>query len=463
MAPTRPSGEIGRHEGLKIPSSAMEVRVRFPPRALYLRGMRTVLRRSCLFFCTSLLALSAQAQLSALNTLRIFHSYDPGFYGIASNRGCIRGLDTSDAWEVGVLGFMRNTEFFHPMEEGRTLFGTHALAYWHSGYDRKSYLELGALAQVTFGGETKLYPHVAVVLNLDAINVLRFGTLSNPGHDLPEPLYNPGRRYQQPVEYGFQYLSPYTDAWIHWDQATTSGSLQKESFTVGWNQNIFRGRIGFGPYSEGTMLSHRSYLLVNSRFVGLYRHVGGQIDNAPPQPTGNRIQTGVWAMVTPFLVGQKKAPKGFESAEIWRATLPSYGYTLLRYDDPLQAFGPVKVGYGQLHVLEKGFKGNLWVQAGLWKGNSWISPLGQGLYQSVNPEDASVPFEANRQMVMGSIRGEWGDFGLRYDAYYDVDLGKWSTAFTLNMALKERRNRLVTPNPVHHPQPSNGVVEIEAS
>jgi hypothetical protein len=34
LDPARPSGEIGRHEGLKIPSSVMEVRVRFPPRAL---------------------------------------------------------------------------------------------------------------------------------------------------------------------------------------------------------------------------------------------------------------------------------------------------------------------------------------------------------------------------------------------------------------------------------------------
>ena len=33
LGSARPSGEIGRHEGLKIPSSAMEVRVRFPPRA----------------------------------------------------------------------------------------------------------------------------------------------------------------------------------------------------------------------------------------------------------------------------------------------------------------------------------------------------------------------------------------------------------------------------------------------
>jgi len=53
--------------------------------------------------------------------------------------------------------------------------------------------------------------------------------------------------------------------------------------------------------------------------------------------------------------------------------------------------------------------------------------------------------------------------GLRYDAYYDVDLGKWSTAFTLNMALKERRKRLVSAHPVHQTQSSNGVVEIEAT
>ena len=424
--------------------------------------MQTVLRRSCLFFCALFLAVSASAQITALNTLRNFQSYDPGFYGDGRERGCIVGNDTTDEWVFGALGYLRNTEFFHPMEEGRTLFGSQVLAYWHSGYDQKTYLELGGLANVTFGGKTQIYPHVAVVHNIDRVNVLRFGTLSNPGHDLPEPLYNPGRRYTQPVEYGFQYISPYTDAWIHWDQATTYGSLQKESFTVGWNQNNFRGSIGFGPYSEGPQLSHRSNLWINSRFYALYRHVGGQIDNALPQPTGNRIQTGVDVYITPNLVGQKRAPKGQHSAEVWRLHLPTYGYTLLRYDDPLQAFGPVKLGYGQMHSLSESFNGFTF-KAGYWQGHSWISPLGQGLYQSLNPEDASVPFQASRRMMMLSAQKDWRNMGFRYDAYYDLDMGKWSTAFTLNMALKERRKRLIAPNLVHQPQPSNGVVEIEAT
>lgn len=424
--------------------------------------MQTVLRRSCLFFCALFLGVSASAQLTALNTLRSFHSYDPGFYGNGRDRGCIVGNDTTDEWVFGALGYLRNTEFFHPMEEGRTLFGSQALAYWHSGYDQKTYLELGGLANVTFGGKTQFYPHVAVVHNINRVNVLRFGTLSNPGHDLPEPLYNPARRYTQPVEYGFQYISPYTDAWIHWEQATSYGSLQKESFTVGWNQNNFRGQIGFGPYSEGPLLSYRSHLYVNSRFYALYHHVGGQIDNAPPQPTGNRIQTGVDIYIMPDLFGQKRAPKGQQSAEVWRLSLPTYGYTLLRYDDPLQAFGPVKVGYGQMHSLAEYIKG-FTVKAGYWQGNSWISPLGQGLYQSLNPEDAAVPFQASRRMLMLSAQREWQSMGLRYDAYYDVDLRKWSTAFTLNMALKERRKRLVSAHSVHQTQSSNGVVEIEAT
>ncbi|MBL6626724.1 MAG: hypothetical protein ISP50_01340 [Cryomorphaceae bacterium] len=424
--------------------------------------MQTVLRRSCLFFYVLFSATSAYGQLTALNTLRSFHHYDPGFYGDGTERGCIVGDDTTDEWVFGALGYLRNTEFFHPMEAGRTLFGSQALAYWHSGYDQKTYLELGGLANVPFGGKTQIYPHVAVIHNINHVNVLRFGTLSNPGHDLPEPLYNPGRRYTHPVEYGFQYISPYTDAWIHWEQATTYGSMQKESFTAGWNQNNFRGSIGFGPYSEGPMLSHRSSLWINSRFYALYHHVGGQIDNAPPQPTGNRIQTGVDIHVTPYLVGQKRAPKGQQSAEIWRFTLPTYSYTLLRYDDPLQAFGPVKVGYGQMHSLAETFKGFI-LKAGYWQGNSWISPLGQGLYQSLNPEDASVTFQGSRQMLMLSAQKEWGSMGFRYDAYFDMDLGKWSTAFTLNMAIKERRKRLVPSDAVHQPQAGDGMVEIEAS
>ena len=420
------------------------------------------MRRSCLSFCALLLSLSTFGQSTALGQLRSFQGHDPGFYGNGGERGCVVGLDTHDKWVIGVLGYLRNTEFFHPMEVGRTLFGSQALTYWHSGYDEKAYLELGALANVTFGGKTQLYPHVAMVLNVDRLNVLRFGAISNPGHDLPEPMYNPGRRYTQPVEYGFQYLSPYTDAWIHWDQATSFGSLQKESFTAGINQNIFRGSLGFGPYSEGPLLAYRSQLSVDSRFFGLYRHVGGQIDNAPPQRTGNRIQTGVWVALMHHLVGQKRAPVGEISADVWRSTLPTYRYTLMRYDDPLQSFGNIKVGYGQLHQLSIELRKDYVLGFGLWQGNSWVSPLGQGLYQSLNPEDASVPIQPIRQMALVSAKKEWANIGLRYDAYYDTNLKKWSTAFTLNMTLKEIRQHLPLADAVHDPQSSNSMIEIES-
>ena len=100
--------------------------------------MQTVLRRSCLFFYALFAVASASAQLTATSTLRSFHSYDPGFYGNGRDRGCIVGNDTTDEWVFGALGYLRNTEFFHPMEEGRTLFGSQALAYWHSGYDQKT-------------------------------------------------------------------------------------------------------------------------------------------------------------------------------------------------------------------------------------------------------------------------------------------------------------------------------------
>ena len=124
----------------------------------------------------------------------------------------VDGDDTLKGYEIRALGYFRNTEFFHPMEKGRTLFGLQAMSYWKSDF-KEQQLEIGIGFNQFFGGATRIYPHLALVRNMknSISGQFRFGSLSNPGHFLPEPFYNPANPYETPFEYGVQFVSESTD------------------------------------------------------------------------------------------------------------------------------------------------------------------------------------------------------------------------------------------------------------
>ena len=46
--------------------------------------------------------------------------------------GYQRDLDTLKSIDIRALGYFRNTEFFHPMEQGRTQFGLQLNIFWKS-------------------------------------------------------------------------------------------------------------------------------------------------------------------------------------------------------------------------------------------------------------------------------------------------------------------------------------------
>ena len=77
----------------------------------------------------------------------------------------IDGDDTLKSYEIRALGYFRNTEFFHPMEKGRTLFGLQAMSYWKSDF-KEQQLEIGIGFNQFFGGSARIYPHLALIRNI---------------------------------------------------------------------------------------------------------------------------------------------------------------------------------------------------------------------------------------------------------------------------------------------------------
>ena len=322
--------------------------------------------RQCLFFfALSLLGWNAVAQVAAPAALDRFAS---------------RALDS--AWRPEVLGYVRNTEFFHPAEEGRTRFG--AVVGMRRGYELKygRSAELGLLVNQAFGAAPKLLPWV-VLRAKGAGYQIQFGSIADRGHGLPRQLLNPDLRYAVPVVYGLSGTSEFTrfrvHYWAEWLTAIDYGSPFKERIhggaTAGW--------VGEHARLEGVLQ---------------YHHVGGQIDSSPATD-GNRLNYG--------LMGQAS----LGAVELRAAHL--------RYADPLQRFGPEAQGFGTSAEVSVTASPKLRIEASYWQAENFRAPLGQGIFQSRNPEDPSTWYLGQPQLLGLGLAWE-GLASLRIRAWYDV-------------------------------------------
>jgi hypothetical protein len=322
--------------------------------------------RLCLFFfALSLLGWNAVAQVAAPAALDRFAS---------------RALDS--AWRPEVLGYIRNTEFFHPAEEGRTRFG--ALVGLRRAYELKNgrSAELGVMANQSFGAAPQLLPWV--VLRAEGAHYrVQLGSIADRGHGLPRQLLNPDLRYAVPVVYGLSGTSDFkrfrAHYWAEWLKAIDYGSPFKEQIhggaTAGW--------VGEHARLEGVLQ---------------YHHVGGQIDSSPATD-GNRLNYG--------LMGQAS----LGAVELRAAHL--------RYADPLERFGPEDQGFGTSAEVSVKASPKLRVEASYWQAENFRAPLGQGIFQSRNPEDPSTWYREQPQLLGLGLAWE-GLASLRIRAWYDV-------------------------------------------
>ncbi len=323
------------------------------------------LRHCLFFFALFLLGFKAAAQIAAPAALERW----------ASHRA-------DSAWNPEVLGYLRNTECFHPAEEGRTRFG--ALLGLRRAYELKNgrSAELGLMANQGFGAAPKLLPWV--VLRAEGAGYsIHFGSIADRGHELPRQLLNPDLRYTVPVVYGLSGTATgggfRAQYWVEWLSAIDYGSPVKERIhggaTAGW--------VGKRARLEGVLQ---------------YHHVGGQIDTSP-EVDGNRLNYGLMGRIN-------AGPLEVRAAH-------------LRYADPLARFGPEKSGHGSSLEAQLRVGKRASLDASYWQGANFRAPLGQGLFQSRNPEDPASWYRQESQ-ILGLGLGWEGASSLRIRAWYDV-------------------------------------------
>ena len=285
-------------------------------------------------------------------------------------------------WRPEVLAYVRNTEFFHPAEEGRTRFG--ALAGMRRRYDLAAgqSAELGGLIHQEFGALPRFIPWVRLEYQRGEA-VMAFGSIRDRSHGLPRYLINPDLRYAVPVVYGLEGSAAKNSwgmhYWVEWLTAIDYGSPFKERI---------HGGVTGGFASD----------LVEVKGVVQYHHVGGQID-ASPDSDGNRLNYGALARVSSGAVTLRAA--------------------LLYYADPLAAFSPESSGRGTSVEGVVRVSKRLAAEASYWDGHNFQAPLGQGLFQSRNPEALLGWHAEHRQMLGFGVAWE-GSSSLRLRAWYDV-------------------------------------------
>jgi hypothetical protein len=297
------------------------------------------------------------------------------------------------AWRPEVLAYVRNTEFFHPAEEGRTRLG--ALAGMRRRFEvapRRS-AELGGFIHQEFGAQPRLVPWIRLEYRHSKAT-MALGSILDRSHGLPRYLINPDLRYAVPVVYGLEgsatknhWIAHY---WLEWLKAIDYGSPFKERIHGGVT----------GGYSA-------EWLEVKG--VLQYHHVGGQIDTSPDSD-GNRLNYGAFARV-------------HLGSSWWLRAAQLY------YADPLSAFSPESAGRGT--SVEGVWRMSKWLAAEVsyWDGHNFQAPLGQGLFQSRNPEDLGAWHQKSRQLLGFALAYE-GSSSARLRFWYDLGGRGWQPSVT---------------------------------
>jgi len=233
-----------------------------------------------------------------------------------------------------------------------------------------------------FGAGPKFLPLV-MLRHQTSWSEVNFGSITDRGHGLPRQLINPDLFYSVPVAYGLSGTAQSggfrAHYWAEWLNAIDYGSPFKERIHAGGTAGWSRGKFALNGLVQ-------------------YHHVGGQIDSSP-EADGNRLNYGLMGRASLGAVELRAAH--------------------LRYADPLQRFGPEAQGFGTSAEVAVTASPKLRVEASYWQAENFRAPLGQGIFQSRNPEGPSTWYREQPQLLGLGLAWE-GLASLRIRAWYDV-------------------------------------------
>ena len=382
--------------------------------------MKLTYKNFCLlFFASTILCLHATAQIDNL---------------AMEDRVRVSAEDTNKLMlHFKFMNFLNNTEYFHRIATGYTLFGSELsprLSYMPNQYMR---IDGGIYIRKDFGNPllTMVAPTLSMKFQKNGYSFI-FGNLeASLNHRLIEPLFNYERVIFKPLENGIQFgidkNKLWLDTWLDWEQQEYKNSSFKEHIGAGLNAKI-------------TLIQMNDIFKVQLPIQAFIFHHGGQID----KDTSNVLSLGNAASGLIVDLDLTKN-NGFITG------IRNDNYILGYKDISFTKSQPYKLGDGlYLNIMLK-TKYHINLQASYWQGHDFISPHGGFLYQSVSSEfNIKTPpsTEDDRRLLFVrlmyqhemlpdlfidvrmepyyDLNNHFMEFGYRVFASYrrDIDLGK---------------------------------------
>lgn len=269
-------------------------------------------------------------------------------------------------FNMKVMGFNKNNEYFGKIADGYTLFGYQinpSLSYQPSPNTR---IDFGVYAQKDFGNDqyNEVQPTFTFKYNHGQGNLV-FGTLEGAtSHQLIEPLYDFERVLINRLENGLQFYIQndwlFFDSWLDWQNMLYPGENDQEELTGGISMRY-------------VLIDKTMRLSIPMQMV--VTHLGGQIDTS-----GLPLQTYTNSAVGLMLDVIRPDNK-------WLNNVRLEGYYTHYNDFSGQQLRPFADGDGL--YLNAEVKTNIGLEflVSYWKGNEFLTIQGGQIYPS---ESSSV-------------------------------------------------------------------------
>jgi hypothetical protein len=315
------------------------------------------------------------------------------------------------------LSFIKDNEYSNPIIEGYTLIGYFVQPTLSYSPSDKITLRLGAhlLGYSGAGGFSLVKPVFSTSWNFAPGIILTAGTLSgSDGHRMLDPHFNKERLYTGYSEDGlqvrFENAHLFNDTWVSWEHFIFRGDTTREMFTAGESFNWAPGEIA-------------GFLRIEVPVQLQFKHYGGQISNYTEQ-VETYFNTAAGLTLKASLSENGRSEAGLSG-------LLFTGSCLTR-----NAPSGIQSGHGQWYRLFAQ-AGPARIEAGYWSSHDFYAPNGDFIFSSVSDHLPGVIIH-NRKIITCSAGISAKplniiSFYLGFDGYYDTDLGKFDTAFTLHM------------------------------
>lgn len=322
--------------------------------------------------------------------------------------------------------FLRNYEYFSPMQYGYTLMGSQLAGVIRYDAHASLRLEGGIYLLSDYGGQAfrKISPIWSVKWKSGAHRLIMGNLESNVSHRLIEPLLNYESYITQNQERGLQWKIDHkriwSDTWINWERMQYLQDSMQEVFSAG--------------HSSNTVLLNKNDWQIMMALQGLVTHQGGQIDTVDlPMTTQLNLAVGIEI--------QKKTDNWLESF------FTQNYYLLSRQIIPgAQPLFPE----GNALFLNAGMqsKGGLGFSLGYWQSEGYTSMRGAYLFRSMAGEYGRMGFSTfERKLLFARVYYQKQlapgfSIDVRLEPYHDISSHLLEYAYS--MFLVYRKNITLT-------------------